>query len=157
VAADPVKYRQAFNYGGPEGSANLIAALRRFLVATRAGGLDRETLDRNRLIVGPCGATSLLDGISEVMERGIVVASDPAYYIYTAALERKGFEVLAVPEVDEGIDPGLLDRKLRALGGGRRRIRAWFQPIWGTEYSSGRSNRTTSPSSTPRPWWQPFS
>ena len=41
VAADGVKYRQAFNYGGPAGSANLVESLRRFLK------LD----GRNRLIV----------------------------------------------------------------------------------------------------------
>ena len=38
------------------------------------------------------------------------------YYIYSDALERKGFEVLAVPEDSEGIDLGTLERKLRALG-----------------------------------------
>ncbi len=125
VAANPVKYRQAFNYGGPEASANLIAALRRFL-AGGLGGLDQPTIDRNRLIVGPCGATSLLDGIAEVLERGIVVTSDPAYYIYTDALERKGFEVLAVPEDGEGIDLAILERKLHDLGDGRRRISFFY-------------------------------
>ena len=38
VASDGLKYRQAFNYGAPEGSENLIAALRRFLGRTRMGG-----------------------------------------------------------------------------------------------------------------------
>lgn len=126
VAADPGKYRQAFNYGGPEGSANLVSALRRFLAGARLGGLDGATLARNRLIIGPCGATSLLDGIAEVIERGIVVTSDPAYYIYTGALERKGFEILAVPEDAEGIDLAILERKLRALGEERRRISFFY-------------------------------
>jgi DNA-binding transcriptional MocR family regulator len=125
VVADPVKYRQAFNYGGPEGSANLITALRRFL-AGGPGGLDDATIARNRLIVGPCGATSLLDGIAEVMERGIVVTSDPAYYIYTDALERKGYEVLAGPEDGEGIDLAILERRLHDLGDGRRRISFFY-------------------------------
>jgi 2-aminoadipate transaminase len=116
VARDGAKYRQAFNYGGPDGSPNLIASLRRFLAGMRIGQLDRQTLDRNRLIVASCGATSVLDGLAEVLAPGIVVTSDPMYYIYANALERKGFDVLAVPEDGEG--PGLdaLERKLHALG-----------------------------------------
>jgi DNA-binding transcriptional MocR family regulator len=114
VAADPVRYRQAFNYGGPEGSANLIAALRSFLAGT--GRLDAATLGRRRLIIGPCGATSILDGLAEVLEPGIVVTADPVYYIYCETLERRGFEVLAVPEDGEGPAVGALEAKLNALG-----------------------------------------
>jgi len=116
VADDPSRYRQAFNYGGPEGSPNLVASLRRFLSRMRIGGLDEATIARNRLIVGPCGATSMLDALAEVFQPGIVVTSDPSYYIYTDALERKGFEILAVPEDDEGIEIQALGRKLQALG-----------------------------------------
>lgn len=104
VAGDPVKHRQAFNYGGPAGAANLVRALRRFL-----------GVEERRLIIGPCGATSILDGLAEVMAPGIVVTSDPMYYIYCEALERKGFEVLAVPEDEEGIALGPLERKLAAI------------------------------------------
>jgi DNA-binding transcriptional MocR family regulator len=120
VASDGVKYRQAFNYGGPEGSANLIESLRRFL--------DEATVARQRLIIGPCGATSILEGLAEVIAPGIVVTSDPMYYIYSNALERKGFEVLAVPEDDEGIALAALERKLRALGGAVERI-AFFYTV----------------------------
>jgi 2-aminoadipate transaminase len=116
VAGDPVAYRQAFNYGGPHGAPNLIAALRRFLANPRHGGLDEATLARKRIVIGPCGATSFLEGLSEVFEPGIVVTSDPMYYIYANALERKGFEVLAVPEDAEGIELAALERKLAALG-----------------------------------------
>jgi hypothetical protein len=107
VAGDGARYRQAFNYGNPAGSANLIASLSRFL-----GG----TLSEKRLAIGACGATSILDALAEVMEPGIVVTSDPMYYIYSDALERKGFEVLAVPEDGEGIDLAALGRKLRERG-----------------------------------------
>src|SRR5271157_1617637 len=46
VASDGVKYRQAFNYGAPDGSANLIAALRRFLLRIGSGRLNEATLER---------------------------------------------------------------------------------------------------------------
>ena len=116
VAADPVTYRQAFNYGSSAGATNLIAAIRRFLLRTRLGQLDAATVDRNRLIIGPCGATSLLDGLAQVLKQGIVITSDPMYYIYADSLERNGFEVLAVPEDAEGIGVDALERKLHGLG-----------------------------------------
>ncbi len=116
VIADPVRYRQAFNYGGAEGSPNLIASIRRFLSAHRIGGLDEETLQRKRLIIGTCGASSVLDSLSEVFQPGIVVTSDPNYYVFCDALERKGFEVLAIPEDAEGMELEALDRGLKALG-----------------------------------------
>jgi DNA-binding transcriptional MocR family regulator len=126
VASDGVKYRQAFNYGGPAGSANLIASLRRFLTGMRIGRLDEATVARKRLTIGPCGATSILDGLAEVIAPGIVVTSDPMYYIYSDALQRKGFEVLAIPEDQEGIGLAALDRKLRALGGAAGRIAFFY-------------------------------
>ncbi len=126
VAADPAAYRQAFNYGGSEGAANLIDAAKRFLARLRIGRLDEATLARKRMIVGPCGATSLLDAIAEIMRPGIVITSDPMYYIYCDALERKGFEVLAVPEESEGIELDTLARKLEALGARARNISFFY-------------------------------
>jgi 2-aminoadipate transaminase len=116
VAADRVTYRQAFNYGNSAGTANLIDAIRRFLLRSELGQLDAATLERNRLVIGSCGATSLLDALAEVLKQGIVITSDPAYYIYADDLERQGFEVLGVPEDDEGINLEALDRKIRELG-----------------------------------------
>jgi DNA-binding transcriptional MocR family regulator len=126
VAADGVKYRQAFNYGTPAGSRNLIASIRQFLTRLRIGQLDEATVERKRLIIGACGATSVLNGLAEVMPPGIVVTSDPLYYIYGDVLERKGFEILAVPEDEEGLDVVALDRKLRALGAAAERVSFFY-------------------------------
>jgi DNA-binding transcriptional MocR family regulator len=126
VADDPAHHRQPFNYGGPDGAPNLLDALRRFLVRERVGGLDQATLDRLRLIVGPCGATSILDALADLFQPGIVVTSDPMYYIYCDLLERKGFEVLAIPEDADGIDPALLDRALADPGVDASRIAFFF-------------------------------
>lgn len=126
VAGDGVAYRQAFNYGSSAGAANLIDAMRRFLLRSRLGQLDAATLDRNRLIIGPCGATSLLDSMPEILKPGIVITSDPMYYIYADALERKGFQVLAIPEDCEGISLEALDRKIHWLGEGARDISFFY-------------------------------
>jgi DNA-binding transcriptional MocR family regulator len=126
VADGPVKYRQAFNYGSPAGSGNLISSIRRFLLESQRGQLDAATLGRKRLAIGACGATSILDALVDVLPPGIVVTSDPMYYIYTEGLMRKGFEVLAVPEDDEGIDLAILARKLEALGDKARQISFFY-------------------------------
>jgi DNA-binding transcriptional MocR family regulator len=115
VAADPITYRQAFNYGGPTGSPNLIRSLRSF-VLSQPNGLDAETLQRKQLIIGPCGATSVLDALTDTLPPGIVITSDPNYYIYSDTLERKGFQILAVPEDADGPNLDALHRKLHALG-----------------------------------------
>jgi len=126
VADDPAKYRQAFNYGSPAGSANLIDSIRRFLLKSGRGQLDAATLGRKRLAIGACGATSILDALVDVLPPGIVVTSDPMYYIYTEGLMRKGFDVLAVPEDDEGIHLEILERKLEALGDAASRISFFY-------------------------------
>ena len=118
VAANPVKYRQAFNYGGASGCPNLLAALRNFIGENTAHG--------KRIAVGPCGATSILDLLADVMPPGIIVTSDPMYYIYANALERKGFEILTVPEDSEGIDPQILERKLEEIGLAAARISFFY-------------------------------
>ena len=122
----PGKYRVALNYGGPAGSANLIESIRRFHVENSIGGLTQEVLDRQEIIIGPNGATSLLEGIAHVLEPGIVVTTDPVYYIYCDFLERKGFEIVAVPEDDEGIDTDRLAARLDEFGKRRREIRCIY-------------------------------
>jgi len=116
VLARPERYRRPLNYGGPAGSQNLIAAIRRRLIENRVGGLTEEALAGRRIIIGPNGATSLLESAAYVLPRGIVVTSDPMYYIYTNFLQRRGFDLVAVPEDDEGLRTDLLADKIAALG-----------------------------------------
>lgn len=116
VLSRPGKYRVPFNYGGPEGSPNLIASLRDFHIRNSIGSLDRGTLDSKKFIIGPSGATSLLEGIAQVLRPGIVITADPMYYIYCDYLERRGFEIIAVPEDADGMLPDLLEKKLATLG-----------------------------------------
>lgn len=125
VAGDPSRYRQAFNYGGPEGSPNLIRSLRQFLLRHEAG-LDETTLAAKRLIIGPCGAMSVLEGFAEICPSGIVVTSDPGYYIYLDALARRGFRLLAIPEDQNGLRTDLLRQKLDELGHDARRVSFFY-------------------------------
>ncbi|HDS44953.1 MAG TPA: pyridoxal phosphate-dependent aminotransferase [Methanomicrobia archaeon] len=116
VLTEPEKYKVPFNYGGSQGSQNLIESLKQFQIEHGLGGLTQEIVDRTEVIIGPNGATSLLEGIAHVVAPGMVITSDPMYYIYCNYLERQGFEVLTVPEDDYGIRTDLLRAKLDHLG-----------------------------------------
>lgn len=122
VLSHPEKYRLALNYGGPKGSQNLIDSIRGFHAKYRIGGLTEDILAQKEIIIGPNGATSILDGLTDVLDPGIVLTSDPMYYIYCNALERKGFEVVTVPEDDDGLDTEALRAKLDALGARKRAV-----------------------------------
>lgn len=126
VAAHPDQYRQAFNYGGAQGSPNLHNALRRFYLERKIGGLDAATLGRNRFVVGANGATSLLEAIADVLAPGIVVTADPMYYIYCDFLERKGFTVVTVPEDANGIDTAALEARLESLGAAAEQLAFFY-------------------------------
>ena len=126
VLDDPARHRQAFNYGGPQGSPNLIEAIRQFLITRRIGRVPADTLAQKRIIIGPSGATSLLDAIAEVLAPGIVITADPMYYIYCNALERMGFEVLAIPEEPHGVDPERVEAALDRLGSDAARVSAFY-------------------------------
>jgi 2-aminoadipate transaminase len=115
VIQDPATHRAAFNYGNPEGSANCIESLKRFLAKEAVGGLSREVLDRNRIIIGASGVTSLLEGIAQVLRPGIVVTTDPQYYIYCDFLERCGYRVLPIPEDEQGMRIDVLEQRLASL------------------------------------------
>jgi 2-aminoadipate transaminase len=126
VLAQPGKYKMPFNYGGSLGSPNLLESIKRFYVEHGIGGLTREIVDRNEVIIGPNGATSLLEGIAHVLRPGLVITTDPMYYIYCNYLERQGFEVLTVPEDDEGIQTDLLRAKLDRLGARKDEIAFFY-------------------------------
>ena len=82
VVAHPQRHRGALNYGGPKGSANLIESIKQFLTKQKVGNLTERILGRNEIIIGPSGATSLLEAIAQVLPKGLVIMSDPVYYIY---------------------------------------------------------------------------
>jgi 2-aminoadipate transaminase len=130
VIANPQRHRAALNYGGPKGSHNLITSIKEFLTKHRIGNLTEQILSRNEIIIGPSGATSLLEAIANILgprkagtlPRGLVIMTDPVYYIYSNFLERMGFEIAAVPEGREGINVELLEKKLDQLGDNKKDI-----------------------------------
>jgi len=116
VLSHPSEHRLALNYGGPRGSQNLIDAIHAFHINYRIGEVTEDILATKETLIGSSGATSILDALADVLKPGIVLTSDPMYYIYCNALERKGFEVVTVPEDTDGIDPAALEAKIAALG-----------------------------------------
>jgi len=122
VINHPKRYRAALNYGGPKGSHNLVTSIKEFLTRHKIGNLTEQILNRNEIIIGPSGATSLLEAIAHILPKGLVIMSDPVYYIYSNFLERMGFEIVAVPEGQEGINIELLERKLDQLGDNKKDI-----------------------------------
>lgn len=126
VLAHPEKYRASLNYGGAQGSPNLIASLRRFHIENKIGGVTERTLNGRDIVIGANGATSLLESVTHLLPAGIVLTADPMYYIYCNDLERKGFKVVAVPEDDEGLDTEVLKAKLTVLGDESAAIRFFY-------------------------------
>lgn len=126
VIANPEKYPLALNYGGSKGSQNLINSIKKFHIENGIGSLTRELLDSKEVIIGPNGATSLLEGIAHILKPGIVMTSDPMYYIYCNFLERQGFEIVTVPEDENGLRADLLKQKLNKLGDRKKDISFFY-------------------------------
>ena len=115
IIDDPVFYRSSFNYGGPSGSANLINSLKKFILRNRVGNITEEILKEKRIIIGASSVTSLLESIAQVVKPGIVITTDPMYYIYCNFLERAGFKLITIPEDKDGIQTDLLEDKLKDI------------------------------------------
>ncbi len=126
VLGCPEKYKQALNYGGPHGSSNLINSIRKLHSENKSWGLTEKILDSKEIIIGPSGATSLLEGIAHVLKPGIVITPDPMYYIYCNYLERMGFEVLTVPEDAQGIRTDLVQEKLEKLAARKQSLSFFY-------------------------------
>lgn len=115
VLADPERYRAALNYGASDGSRNLHDSIRCFLLRQCRPGLSRTLLDRCRIVVGANGVTSLLEAIATLLRPGLVVTSDPLYYIYSDFLERLGYQILPIPEDHDGLQVELIESRLAGL------------------------------------------
>ncbi|MAE62349.1 MAG: hypothetical protein CMJ49_13455 [Planctomycetaceae bacterium] len=126
VLDQPQRYRASLNYGGPVGSPNLVRSLRDFLIGHAIGQLNTDVLDRCRLIIGASGASSILDAFAQLLPTGIVITTDPAYYIFSDLLQRVGHRVIAVPEDEHGIDPDAVRAALHQLGDDRRHVRFFY-------------------------------
>ena len=126
VLANPKKYRAALNYGGAQGSPNLIASIRKFHVDNRIGGIKKDTFNTRDIVIGANGATSLLESVTHLLPAGIVFTADPMYYIYCNDLGRKGFTLVAIPEDSEGLQTDLLRAKLDTLRSGKESIQFFY-------------------------------
>ncbi len=126
VLANPEKYRASLNYGGAQGSPNLIESIKRYHIDNRIGGINRDIFNSNDIVIGANGATSLLDSITQLLPSGIVITADPMYYIYCNDLDRKGFKIIAIPEDNEGIQTELLRYKLKGLGKAKEEIQFFY-------------------------------
>lgn len=116
IVAHHHDFHAPFNYGSPDGVTELIAAIRTYLAYHHFGNLTPADLVPLKMVIGANGATSLLDALTQILPRGIVVTTDPLYYIFTNQLQRSGFELLSVPEDSDGIRTDILFEKLAALG-----------------------------------------
>ena len=126
VLSNPEKYRASLNYGGAQGSPNLIESIKNFHIDNRIGGITQDTFDTKDIVIGANGATSLLESITHLLPAGFVITADPMYYIYCNDLERKGFTVVAGPEDNHGLQTDLLKAKLKTLGSAKEVIQFFY-------------------------------
>ncbi|MCG9127892.1 pyridoxal phosphate-dependent aminotransferase [Candidatus Poribacteria bacterium] len=126
VLTNPVKYRASLNYGGSQGSSNLIESIKRYHIDNKIGGISQDVFNSNDIVIGANGATSLLDSITHLLPSGNVITADPMYYIYCNDLDRKGFNIIAIPEDNDGIQTDQLRDKLKELGRAKEEIQFFY-------------------------------
>ncbi len=130
VITNPQKYRAALNYGGAQGSQNLIESIRKYHLDNRidrfGGNIAKDIFNTRDVVIGANGATSLLESITHLLPTGIVYTADPMYYIYCNDLHRKGFSIHAIPEDNQGLQTDILKARLKKLGSGKERIRFFY-------------------------------
>ena len=126
VLANPDKYRASLNYGGAQGSPNLIESIKSYHLENKIGGITAETFNTRDIAIGANGATSLLESITHLLPTGIVITADPMYYIYCNDLKRKGFDVIAIPEDEAGLQTDRLKNKLDTLGSAKSDIQFFY-------------------------------
>ncbi len=126
VLANPQKYRASLNYGGAQGSPNLIESIKKFLIRNRIVGITQDSFYKRDVVIGANGATSLLESITHILPTGIVITADPIYYIYCNDLDRKDFSIVAIPEDDAGLQTDLLKVKLDAIGSDKKSIQFFY-------------------------------
>lgn len=116
VISNPLKYKHPFNYGGSKGTSNLRESILNFYLNKNIGTLSKSDLNELEIVIGTNGATSILEAISEILKKGIVITADPVYYIYGEYLQRKGFDLLTIPEDEQGIQTDLIEEEIEKLG-----------------------------------------
>ncbi len=110
----PDEFPLFMNYGAAKGDDGLIASIRRYLSRTTqlTGWEDANLLQSQEIVIGSNGATSILEGLGQLFKPGIVITSDPWYYIYCEFLIRMGFQVICIPEDGRGLNINMLERKV---------------------------------------------
>ena len=120
VLANPSRYKSPLNYGGPQGLADAhrihppAITSRTGSAASPPADLDRPDHHRAQRRHEPPGRPRAR------LRPGIVITSDPMYYIYCDFLERRGFTVVTVPERMDGLHADDVRGAHRALGRMRR-------------------------------------
>lgn len=115
VVGLPDVFRSSLNYGDPAGTYQLRQAIQQMLI-DEALPEDRSFYAESDVLIGTNGATSILEGLAQIYDPGIVIMADPVYYIYSYFLERKGYTVIGLPEDANGMIPELLEQTLFSSG-----------------------------------------
>jgi DNA-binding transcriptional MocR family regulator len=113
VLTSPNEFRSTLNYGDPAGTIQLRQAIQDMLIDD-ALPEDKAIIRSKKVLIGTNGATSILEGLAQSFDPGIVIMVDPVYYIYSYFLERKGYDIIGLPEDAHGMVPEMLNEVLHS-------------------------------------------